>query len=584
MNPERLLALYERVADASDAIPRLRRFVLDLAVRGKLVAQDPNDEPASELLKRIAAEKARLVEAGDIRKLKPPVSINPDEAPFDLPRAWRWVRLADILTKLTDGTHHSPPNGPEGEFLYITAKNIKDDGVKLHNATYVSRKVHEEIYARCNPEPGDVLYIKDGATTGVVTVNNLDQPFSMLSSVALLKLPPCLFNQLVAAFLRSPFFYEQMRRLMKGAAITRVTLKRMGPALLPLPPLAEQRRIVAKVDELMALLDRFEAARTAREATRDRLTVVSLAPLTAPDTTPEVFPTHARFALDALPALATRPDQIKSLRQTILNLAVRGKLVEQDPNDEPAAELLKRISVEKARLIKSGEIGKDKPLTPLGVHEMPFELPGGWNWCRLGALVLSSDAGWSPRTENQPREGEAWGVLKVSAVSWDRFDPGANKQVLPGAEPRLQAQVHEGDFLISRANTAELVARAVLVTEEPLNLMMSDKIVRLRLAPAFDHSFAWLVNNYGDYARAYYAENATGVSPSMKNVSRAAILHLPFPLPPLAEQHRIVAKVDELMALCTRLETGLNTTETAKQRLLEALLREALEPSLKQAA
>lgn len=288
---------------------------------------------------------------------------------------------------------------------------------------------------------------------------------------------------------------------------------------------------------------------------------------------------HARFALDTLPALTTRPDQIKPLRQTILNLAVRGKLVEQDPADEPASELLKRIAAERAHLVMEGEIGKLKPLPTLETTKVPFALPEGWTWCRLGSLVLASDAGWSPRTESHAREGDAWGVLKVSAVSWDHFDPYANKQVLPGTEPRLQAQVHKDDFLISRANTADLVARAVLVRDQPHNLMMSDKIVRLRLGTNFDHRFAWLVNNNADYAREYYVANATGVSPSMKNVSRSVILNLPVPLPPLAEQHRIVAKVDALMALCDRLEATLATADATRQRLLEAFLHEALDPA-----
>ena len=331
MNAEHLLAHFDRIADAPDAIPRLRRFILDLAVRGKLVPQDPNDEPASELLKRIAAEKARLVKAGEIKKFPAPLIVESDDEPFEVPTGWRWTRLGDLLRKLTDGTHHSPPNESTGDFKYITAKNIKDDGVLLSEVTYISRKVHNEIYSRCNPEKGDILYIKDGATTGVVTLNDLDEPFSMLSSVALLKLPPWLFNRLIVQFLKSPFFYDQMRGFMKGGAITRVTLKRMAPALIPLPPLAEQYRIVAKVDELMALCDRLEAARIEREATRNRMTTASLARLNTPDLDPATFQNHAAFALNNLTPLTTRPDQIKALRQTILNLAVRGKLVAQDP-------------------------------------------------------------------------------------------------------------------------------------------------------------------------------------------------------------------------------------------------------------
>jgi type I restriction enzyme S subunit len=264
-------------------INQLRQTVLNLAVRGKLVPQDPGDEPASELLKQIATEKARLVKSGEIRNFPAPLNVKNDEQPFDLPGGWRWVRLSDVLTKLTDGTHHSPPNEPFGDIKYITAKNIKDEGASLADVTYVSRKVHEEIYSRCNPAKGDILYIKDGATTGIVTINDLEEPFSMLSSVALLKLPSCLFNRLIVMFLRSPFFYDQMRGFMKGAAITRVTLKRMGPALVPLPPLAEQHRIVARVDELMARCDQLEASLTTADEARSCLLDALLAEALTPD-------------------------------------------------------------------------------------------------------------------------------------------------------------------------------------------------------------------------------------------------------------------------------------------------------------
>ena len=276
---------------------------------------------------------------------------------------------------------------------------------------------------------------------------------------------------------------------------------------------------------------------------------------------------NAEHLLTHFDRIADAPDAIPRLRRFILDLAVRGKLIEQDSNDEPASELLKRIAAEKARLVEAGEVRKPKSLLPLFESDLGFDPPSGWEWIRLAALVSDSESGWSPQTENHAREGDAWGVLKVSAVSWSRFDPTANKQLLPGTEPRLQAQVHEGDFLISRANTAELVARAVVVEDEPRNLMMSDKIVRLRLSALCDHNYVLLVNNLSDLARGYYAANATGTSPSMKNVSRKTILDLPFLLPPLAEQHRIVAKVDELMALCDRLETARKERESTRSRL-----------------
>ena len=276
MTPDWLLKHFDQISEASDAVSRLRRFILDLAVRGKLVEQDPSDESASELLKHIQTEKNFLLQGRKGNREVAYFAIPDAEAPFHLPISWSWCRLIDLLTKLTDGTHHSPPNFAKGDFKYITAKNIKSEGVSLDEITYVSKEVHDEIFARCDPAMGDVLYIKDGATTGIVTVNNLDEQFSMLSSVALLKLPKSIYNRLLVYFLRSPFFYSQMRGFMKGAAITRVTLKRMAPTLIPLPPLAEQHRIVAKVDELMALCDELETKITNTIATRRQLLEASL--------------------------------------------------------------------------------------------------------------------------------------------------------------------------------------------------------------------------------------------------------------------------------------------------------------------
>jgi len=223
------------------------------------VVQDEGDEPAAVLLEEIKNEKKQLVKDKKIRKVKPLPPIKENEISYKLPDKWEWVRLGDALLKITDGTHHSPPNGLKGEFKYITAKNIKSEGINLSNITYVSAKVHEEIYNRCDPEPGNILYIKDGATTGIVTINDLNEQFSMLSSVALLKNPSKIYNRYLLYVLKSPYFYSLMRDDMSGVAITRVTLTKLNRALIPLAPLEEQKRIVAKVDQLMALCDELEA-------------------------------------------------------------------------------------------------------------------------------------------------------------------------------------------------------------------------------------------------------------------------------------------------------------------------------------
>jgi type I restriction enzyme S subunit len=253
-----LFTHFGELYSVKENVAELRKAILQLAVMGKLVPQNPNDLPARQLLKEIEEEKQRLVKAGKIKKSKPLPEIAAEEVPYNLPQGWEWVRLGDSMVKITDGTHHSPPNTDTGEFLYISAKNIKDDGVLLSNTTYVTKEIHEEIFSRCDPEFGNILYIKDGATTGIVTINTLKEQFSMLSSVALLKQPKQVDNRYLLFTLRSPFFYEEMRAGMTGVAITRVTLKKLNDALVPLPPLPEQHRIVAKIDQLMALCDTLD--------------------------------------------------------------------------------------------------------------------------------------------------------------------------------------------------------------------------------------------------------------------------------------------------------------------------------------
>lgn len=179
--------------------------------------------------------------------------------------------MGNATTKITDGTHHSPQNTEKGDYLYITAKNIKDDGVLLDDISYVTEEDHEEIYSRCNPEYGDILYIKDGATTGVTTINDLKEPFSMLSSVALLKTSEIMHNPYFVYFFRSGYYYSQMRGEMTGAAITRVTLTKLNNALMAIPPLEEQHRVVQRIEELFAICDRFKAQLEIRQAVNERL-------------------------------------------------------------------------------------------------------------------------------------------------------------------------------------------------------------------------------------------------------------------------------------------------------------------------
>lgn len=213
---------------------RLRQLLLERAIQGKLVPQ-LESEPAVEQIGKLI-----------------------DTKPFSIPSKWKWAQLKNVTTKITDGTHHSPPSANKGDFLYITAKNIKSTGVDLTNVTYVSKEIHEEIFKRCNPEYGDVLFIKDGATTGVVTINYLENPFSLLSSVALLKVKrELLLPEFLVYVLRSQYARDIVAKQMQGTGIPRVTLKKLKDLWIPIPPLNEQHRISQKLQDLITAMPLF---------------------------------------------------------------------------------------------------------------------------------------------------------------------------------------------------------------------------------------------------------------------------------------------------------------------------------------
>ena len=385
MNAEQLLAHYGRIADAPEAIPRLRRFILDLAVRGKLVPQDPSDERASELLKRIADHKAQLGTQGRIRKRKQGPSINPDAAPYSIPCSWAWGPFGEIVIS-RDG-ERVPVSKDERSrrakiYDYYGASGVIDkiDGFLFDKPLLLIGEDGANLINRSTP----IAFI----ARGQYWVNNHAHVIDGISEEFL-------------RFLELYINAIDLTPYVTGTAQPKMTQAKMNGIPVALPPQAEQHRIVAKVDELMALCDRLEAARDKREVTRDRLAVASLARLNVPDPDPAVFQNHAAFTLDNLTPLTIRPDQIKALRQTILNLAVRGKLVPQDPSDEPASELLKRIAAERTRLVKARAIRKPKVLPNVAACDVPHSLPRTWAWVRLGD-TFTYDAG----IKREPRELE----------------------------------------------------------------------------------------------------------------------------------------------------------------------------------
>jgi type I restriction enzyme S subunit len=365
------------------------------------------------------------------------------------------------------------------------------------------------------------------------------------------------------------FILDRLHGETSLTTVKHLSAKQVNGIEIPLPPLAEQHRIVAKVDELMGLCDRLEAARAGREAVRDRLAAASLARLNAPD--PETFPADARFALDTLPALTTRADQIKLFRQSILNLAVRGKLVPQDANDEPASELLKGIAKKRARLAKEGKAKRQDALPEIDLDQAPFELPDGWVWGRFPELGTFGRG----KSKHRPRNDPAL------------FDGGEHLMIQTGDVARSQGVIETytskyNDFGLSQSfkwpkGTLCITIAANIADSGILSFdaCFPDSVVGFIPASMFENAryFEYFVRT----AKANLLEFAPATA--QKNINLEILTQVLIPLPPLAEQQRIVAKVDALMALCDRLEASLAATAATRGRLLDALLAEALAPA-----
>jgi type I restriction enzyme S subunit len=343
--------------------------------------------------------------------------------------------------------------------------------------------------------------------------------------------------------------------------------------LVPLPPLAEQHRIVAKVDELMALCDRLDILRAERESRRNQLTASSHHHLNK-GANGDVLRKHAHFFIGHLPCLTARPDQIKQLRQTILNIAVRGQFIPQSPSDDPAAELLKRIQTEKADLIGTRALEREYCESRLSEGEIPFDLPPTWQWAPLLSFVIfGPQNGISPKPSSRP---DAPRAITLTATTKGTFDPNHFKSVDATVPHDSEFWLRSGDLLFQRGNTREYVGMAAYYTGEPGVFLYPDLMMKVRLSEKVSLRYIHLCA-VAPYARAYFSTHASGAQATMPKINQGILVKLPIPLPPLLEQHRIVAKVDELMTLCDRLEAQLTSAQTDGSRLLEAVLHHALE-------
>ena len=490
---------------------QLKNAILQEAIEGRLVPQDPNDEPASILLERIRAEKERLVREGKLKKkdleIKP---ISEDEIPFEIPESWEWCKLGWITTvlggkRIPAGRKLSQENTGH---IYIRVSDMKEDTVSTENLLYVPNDIFpsisryiikkENVYitvAGTIGKIGKIPFELDGAN---LTENADRLVFSYLNQDWLIK------------FLQSPEVQSQINDVTTKVGQPKLAIQRIQNLILPLPPLAEQKRIVAKIEELLPKVEEFGKAQDALNKLNEEL-----------------------------------PDRLK---KSILQEAITGRLVPQDPNDEPASVLLDKIRAEKKQLVKEGKLKKkDLEETPISEDEKPFDIPESWEWCKLNDLCIFLSRGKSPSYSDVPTNYPVFAQkcnLKDGGISLEQA-----RFLKPETVSKWQEEYHlrTDDVLVNSTGTGT-VCRTRLFNENCLGkypFTVPDSHVSV-VRTSDNISSAYICFLFNSKLYQDYWEDRLAGSTNQKELYIGVLQNTIIPLPPLAEQKRIVAKIEEV--------------------------------------
>lgn len=479
---------------------KLKASLLQAAIEGKLTKQLPEDGDARDLLKQIEAEKQRLIEEKTIKREKPLPPITKDEIPFAIPDNWVWARLADVCLVITDGAHHTPKYMTNG-VPFLSVKNITKYFLDLENTKFISQVEHKKFIKRCYPKRGDLLLSKVG-TTGIPLVIDTDIEFSIFVSLALLKIPVQIYNNFLCVAIKSPFAQEQVQSNTKGVGNKNWVLRDIAKMIIPLPPLAEQHRIVEVLETALAKIDKLKAYEI-------KLHEIDKA-----------FP--------------------YKLKASLLQSAIEGKLTKQLPENGDARDLLVQIEAEKQRLIEEKTIKREKPLLPITEDEIPFAIPNNWIWARLGEVT---NYGTGKQVEKK-KIGENKLIIELEDIeknsyrllkkSYDRI-AGSNKNVF-----------HKNDVLYGKLRP---YLKKCLVID--CDGYCSTEIIPINGYEKIDPNFI----KY--YITSPYIENMVNnltYGMDMPRLGTKDAVNLLIPLPPLVEQHRIVAVLETELAKIEKLK------------------------------
>jgi len=475
---------------------QLKNAILQEAIEGRLVPQDPNDEPASVLLARIRKEKERLVKEGKLKKkdlkVKP---ISEDEIPFEIPESWGWVRLKSLVSVLGDGIHGTPEYDITGGYYFINGNNLSNNKIVIKADT---KKVNEKEYQTYKKELNDnTILVSINGTIGNVGHYN-GEPIILGKSACYYNLLDISLKAYITMLMYTDYFLKYAVENATGSTIKNVSLAVMNDFLVPFPPVAEQHRIVAKIEELLPKVEEYGKA-------QDELNKLN----------------------------AELPERLK---KSILQEAIEGRLVPQNPNDEPASVLLDKIRQEKAQLVKAGKLKKkDLIETPIADDEIPFEIPASWEWVRFGEI--STYAHTKKKINAAKADSNLWGL------DLEDIEKGGRLLCIKTVGERKaigdKTCFAEGDILYSKLRPYLL---KILIA--PKNGICTPEIIPFTCYKDINKNYivSLLKSVYVDD----YINSATfGVK--MPRVATETMTSLVIPLPPLAEQHRIVEKLEQLL-------------------------------------
>ncbi len=561
-----LLSNMELLATAPGGVAKLRELILTLAVQGKLVPQDPADEPAAVLLQKIRTEKDRLIAEGKIKRDKPLAEIGEEETPFALPQGWEWASLGDVGLVGSSSRVHQSDWKSAGVPFYRAREIVKlsKDG-RVQNDLFIS----EELFANLGkggwvPEVNDIMITGVGTIGVPYVVKAEDRFYFKDASVLIFKNYGRLDPSYLFLFMQSPLWIDCIHEHSMGTTVDTLTIARANATPIPLPPLAEQSRIVTRVEALMRLCDALEAKGQLEAAQHAQLVSTLLDTLTA-STTPEELAANWQRVAQHFDLLLDRPEAIDALEQTLLQLAVRGLLVPQDPTDEPASALLQKIRTEKDRLIATGQIKRDKPLPPITDEEKPFELPVGWEWVRLADIA---DSRLGKMLDKAKNSGRRYPYLRNTNVQWHHIDLDDIKEISLEASELAEFRLMPGDLLICEGGYPGRCA----IWRDPVREMYFQKALH-RVRPRGGIAVELIAIALESDSRAGNLDkHFTGAT--IKHFVGQALDRYVLALPPLPEQSRIVTRVTALRRLCSDLRQRLAERQSVQARLAEALLQQ----------